>query len=84
MLPFKDQGLRLFCHFTGFASVEVGKERSVLFFKIPLWMVLEGIAAATVEGVASTWAGWMFSRNVHKRKFSTGQDFSEYYVNMYR
>lgn len=57
MLPFKDQGLRLFCHFTGFASVEVGKERSVLFFKIPLWMVLEGIAAATVEGVASTWAG---------------------------
>lgn len=54
MLPFKDQGLRLFCHFTGFASVEVGKERSVLFFKIPLWMVLEGIAAVTVEGVAST------------------------------
>lgn len=72
MLPFKDQGLRLFCNFTGFASVEVGKERSVIVFKIPLWMAVEGIAAPSVEGVASV---WMFSRRVHKRMFSTGRDF---------
>lgn len=57
MLPFKGQGLRLFCSFTGLALVEVvEEEHSVVFFQIPLWMALEGIAAPSVEGIASTWA----------------------------
>lgn len=67
MLPFQDQGSRLFCNVTGFTSVGVGKEHPVIFFKIPLWMALEGIAAPFVEGVASTWAGC--SVGVHAREY---------------
>lgn len=44
-------------------------------------MSLEGIAAPSVGDVPSL--GWLFSRSVQKR-ISTGQDISEYYVNVYR
>lgn len=37
----------------GFTSVEVVKERFVLFFKIPLWMAFGKGAAAPFIGVAS-------------------------------
>lgn len=39
----------------------------MIIFKIPLWMALEGIAAPSVEGVASTWAGCSVA--VHTREY---------------
>ena len=82
MLPFKDQGLRPVCNFAGFASVEVRKERSVMLFKIPLWMALEGVAAPSVEGSAAAWAGCSVGARA-RECFQPGQDYSEYSVNMY-
>lgn len=62
----------------GFTSVEVVKERFVLFFKIPLWMAFEKGAAAPFIGVASLLTACSVRAYTAKVFSQPSQDLSEY------